>query len=141
MSDLTPELSQNSPNATHTPDYTGLVKFLVTPFLESPDSLKVDCEVVISKARVLVRVAFDGEDKGRVFGRGGRNIQAIRTVLQAIAQTTGYVLHLDVYGSHSGDREGGSRDGGSRDSGSRDSGSERRSSPKPPPRRSRPRSD
>lgn len=136
MSDLTSEPSQSPPIATHTPDYIGLVKFLVTPFLESPDSLKVDCEVVSSRARVLLRVAFDGEDKGRVFGRGGRNIQAIRTVLQSIAQTTGYVLHLDVYGSHSGDR-----DSSSRDSGSREGGSERRSSPKPPPRRSRPRSD
>ncbi len=136
MSDLTPEPSQSPPIAPHTPDYIGMVKFLVTPFLESPDSLKVDCEVVSSRARVLLRVAFDGEDKGRVFGRGGRNIQAIRTVLQSIAQTTGYVLHLDVYGSHSGDR-----DSGSRDSGFREGGSERRSSPKPPPRRSRPRSD
>ncbi len=125
-----------SPLASATiPDYVGLVRFLVTPFLESPDSLKVDCEVVSSRARVLLRVAFDGEDKGRVFGRGGRNIQAIRTVLQAIAQTTGYVLHLDVYGSHSGDREGGGREGGGREG-----GSDRRSSPKPPPRRSRSRS-
>jgi predicted RNA-binding protein YlqC (UPF0109 family) len=141
VSDLTPEPSQSPSIATHTPDYIGLVKFLVTPFLESPDSLKVDCEVVSSRARVLLRVAFDGEDKGRVFGRGGRNIQAIRTVLQSIAQTTGYVLHLDVYGSQSGDRDGGSRDSGSKDGGSRGGGSERRSSPKPPPRRSRPRSD
>lgn len=77
------------------------------PFLESPDSLKVDCELSPRKARVLIRVAFEGEDKGRVFGRGGRNIQAIRAVLQAIAQATGYVAHLDVYGGQPSGREGG----------------------------------
>ncbi|MBD2460463.1 KH domain-containing protein [Oscillatoria sp. FACHB-1407] len=80
------------------------------PFLESPSSLKVDCEVSPRKSRVLIRVAFEGEDKGRVFGRGGRNIQAIRSVLQAIAQAAGYSAHLDIYGSQSAGREGGSDD-------------------------------
>jgi predicted RNA-binding protein YlqC (UPF0109 family) len=89
-----------------TPDFAGLVKFLVKPFLEAPQSLSVDCEVSPRRGRVLVRLAFEGEDKGRVFGRGGRNIQAIRTVLQAVAQTVGYSAHLDVYGSHANSREG-----------------------------------
>lgn len=80
------------------PDYCGLVAYLVKPFLESPDSLKVDCEVSPRSLRVLVRVAFEGEDKGRVFGRGGRNIQAVRTVLQAIAQVAGQTAHLEVFG-------------------------------------------
>lgn len=67
--------------------------------------------------RVLVRLAFEGDDKGRVFGRGGRNIQAVRTVLQAVAQTVGQSAHLEVFGSQSGgSREGGDRprDGGER---------------------------
>ncbi|MEB3337754.1 MAG: KH domain-containing protein [Leptolyngbyaceae bacterium] len=81
------------------PDYVGLVRFLVEPFLESPESLRVDCEVAPNKPRVWVRLAFEGTDKGRVFGRGGRNIQAIRTVLQAAAQSVGKIAHLDVYGS------------------------------------------
>lgn len=83
------------------PDYVGLVRFLVTPFLESPDSLKVDCEVSRT-SRVLIRMAVEGEDKGRVFGRGGRNIQAIRTVLQAVAQAAGHAAHLEIFGSQQG---------------------------------------
>lgn len=83
------------------PDYAGLVRFLITPFLESADALKVDCEIVPRPRRVLIRLAFEGEDKGRVFGRGGRNIQAVRTVLQSVAQTVGYTAHLDVYGTQS----------------------------------------
>ena len=94
---------------TIAPDYCGLVTYLVKPFLESPDSLKVDCEVSPRSSRVLVRVAFEGEDKGRVFGRGGRNIQAIRTVLQAIAQVAGKTAHLEVFGGQP-EREDGSED-------------------------------
>lgn len=81
------------------PDYAGLVRFLVEPFLELPESLKVDCEVSPSRGKVWVRVAFEGVDKGRVFGRGGRNIQAIRSVLEAAARAAGYSAYLDVFGS------------------------------------------
>lgn len=98
--------------------------------MESPASLKVDCEVLPRNSRVLVRVAFDGEDRGRVYGRGGRNIQAIRTVLQGIARASGYSLHLDVFGGQPSGR----------DEGGREAPSDRRSgSAKPMPRRSRPR--
>lgn len=127
MSDATaPDL----PDSSTTPDYVSIVKFLLEPFLESPASLKVDCEVLPRNSRVLVRVAFDGEDRGRVYGRGGRNIQAIRTVLQGIALSSGYSLHLDVFGGQPAGRDEGGREGSF----------ERRSgSAKPMPRRSRPR--
>jgi hypothetical protein len=75
------------------------------PFLDSPDSLKIDSEVSHGRSRVLIRLAIEGEDKGRVFGRGGRNIQAVRTVLQAIAQLNGYSLHIEVFGGQSSGRE------------------------------------
>lgn len=90
------------------PDYAGLVKFLVEPFLELPESLKVDCEISPSRSKVWVRVAFEGDDKGRVFGRGGRNIQAIRSVLEAAARAASYTAYLDVFGSspQSGDDSG-----------------------------------
>lgn len=80
------------------PNYETLVRFLVNPFLESPDSLKLDCEIFPHRSRIWIRMAFEGADKGRVYGRGGRNIQAIRTVIAAIAQMSGYSVHLDVFG-------------------------------------------
>ncbi len=80
------------------PDYGGLVKFLVQPFLESQESLKVDCEISASSPRVWIRVALEGEDKGRVFGRGGRNIKAIRTAIAAAAIASGQSVYLDIYG-------------------------------------------
>lgn len=105
------------------PSYNELVKFLVVPFLESPDSLKVDSEVSPRTSRVLIRMAVEGEDKGRVFGRGGRNIQSIRTVLHAVAQASGHVAHLEIFGSQSG-----------RENGSDDRPHPPRSSPRRPPR-------
>jgi hypothetical protein len=86
------------------PDFTNLVRFLVKPFLEEPESLKVDCEISRSRSRVWVRLAFEGSDKGRVFGRGGRNIQAIRVVLDAAAKLAGYSAYLDIYGDNSHSR-------------------------------------
>ncbi|MEA5597876.1 KH domain-containing protein [Rivularia sp. UHCC 0363] len=81
------------------PNYIDLVKFLIEPFLESPESLSVDCEISSSK-RAWIRIAFDNADKGKVFGRGGRNIQAIRTVISAAAQVAEQSAYLDVYGSN-----------------------------------------
>jgi hypothetical protein len=101
------------------PDYASLVRFLVEPLLESADSLRVDCEKSPSKPKVWIRMAFEDPEKGRVFGRGGRNIQAIRTVLAAAAQTAGESIYLDVYGHGTSDR---------------DRSSERRSSKPPAPR-------
>lgn len=86
-----------SPSPVANPDYAKLARYLVTPFLEFPDLLKVDCEVIPAKARVWVRLAFAGSDKGRVLGRGGRTIQAIRTVLVAAAQAAGHSVSLEIY--------------------------------------------
>ena len=108
------------------PDYVGLVKFLLQPLLESADSLRVDCEKSASKPKVWIRMAFEDPEKGRVFGRGGRNIQAIRTVLSAAGQTVGESIYLDIYGTGSGDR----------DRSSHEPSSEGRS-PKSPPRKAR----
>lgn len=83
------------------PNFEALVRFLVIPFLESPDALKLDCEPLSDGQRLWVRVAFDDGDKGRVFGRGGRNIQAIRQVLKATGTLHGCSVHLDVYGESS----------------------------------------
>ncbi len=80
------------------PNYVELVRFLVTPFLEFPDSLTVDFESYASQHRVLVRMAFADSDKGRVFGRGGRTLQAIRAIVDAAAQLAGQTVSLEVFG-------------------------------------------
>lgn len=101
----------SSPESTTSPlvaaDYEALVQFLVAPFLESPEALKVNCEIHPQKAKVWVRMAFADADKGRVFGRGGRTIQAIRTVLEAAAQSAGHSIRLDIFGERDAKSETG----------------------------------
>lgn len=104
--------SQIRPSAG--PDYAELVQFLIQPFLESPKSLSVDCEFFASTSRVWIRVAFEGEDKGRVFGRGGRNIQSIRTVIAAAAALAGHSAYLDIYGSQTFSNMSDAEEGGTR---------------------------
>jgi uncharacterized protein len=87
------------------PDYGQLVKFLFQPFLSTTEPIGVDCEYTLDRHRVWIRVAVASSDQGSAFGRGGRNIQAIRTVLQAAATAVGQSIHLDVYGSNSSSRE------------------------------------
>ncbi|WP_040629706.1 KH domain-containing protein [Fortiea contorta] len=95
-------------SATTTPNYEQLVCFLVQPFLESPKSLSIDCEISHSLKKVWIRIAFESADKGKVFGRGGRNIQAIRTVIATAAEAAGQSVYLDIYGSTSSGHEGAS---------------------------------
>jgi uncharacterized protein len=91
-------------NSADAPDYGQLVKFLFQPFLSVVEELSVDCEYTIDRHRVWIRVAVANTDQGSAFGRGGRNIQAIRTVVQAAATTVGQKIVLDVYGNNSGAR-------------------------------------
>jgi uncharacterized protein len=81
------------------PDYQGLVAFLLHPFVEVESQLQVNSEFSSTRARVWVRVAFDGEDSTRLLGRGGRNIQAVRLILEGIAEASGHTAYLDVYGN------------------------------------------
>lgn len=92
-----PAASPANPQPSVNPDYAGIVRFLIEPFLESPESLRVDCEIHPRQAKAWIRLAFEEPEKGRVYGRGGRNIQAIRTALSAVAQLAGHSVYLDIY--------------------------------------------
>ena len=111
------------------PDYERLVRFLIEPFLDDPQSLCVNSEVNQNKKKIWLRVAFDKSDRGKVFGRGGRNIQAIRTTIETAATAHNESVFLDIYS----DELAKSDDVGRRGKSSGNSG--RRKSPsKPSPR-------
>jgi len=75
--------------------YVELIRFLMQPLLERSDSLRVHAEV--NGARVWLRVAIAPMDRGKVFGKGGKTIQTIRTVLHAAAKNLGHSLTLELY--------------------------------------------
>ncbi|MBE9047719.1 KH domain-containing protein [Pleurocapsales cyanobacterium LEGE 10410] len=91
------------------PDYEKLVRFLIEPFLENPQTLCINSEINQSNGKIWLRVAFDKGDRGKVFGRGGRNIQAIRTAIQTAAKAHQESVFLDIYSddpAQSGDSGG-----------------------------------
>ena len=106
------------------PNYEQLVRFLIEPFLEDPQSLSINSETN-SNNKIWLRIAFDKSDRGKVFGRGGRNIQAIRTAIQTAATAHNESVFLDIY---SDEPSNGNSDGRRRDSGN----SRRRKSPSKP---------
>ena len=112
-------------------DFEAIARFLMVPFLDQPEALKFHAETLAGGKKLWLRAAFgEDEDKGRVFGRGGRNINAIRTVLASAAQMSEMTVNLSVFGEpapeRSGRDSGSSRDGGRR-SGGRPGGARGRS--------------
>ena len=97
-------------------DYEALARFLMNPFLDQPNLLKFHSETLAGGKKLWLRAAFaEDEDKGRVFGRGGRNIKAVRAVLAAAASRSDMVVNLSVFGEpgpERSDRERSGRGGG-----------------------------
>jgi uncharacterized protein len=113
-----------------TPDYIELTRFLLKPFLEHPEAIKFDVEFSEVRQRVLIRVALGEEDTDRAFGRGGRNLTAIRTTIEGIGKAAGHSAHLEIFGVSTGHAAGGTA------SSSSEGRPPRRSSPSRPVRRS-----
>ncbi len=79
--------------AEQTEDIVGLVESVVRPLVEFPD----DLEITSSDAEdgsILVEVRVNEEDAGKVIGRQGRVIKAIRTLARAAASRTN--THVEV---------------------------------------------
>ena len=113
------------------PDYEQLARFLIEPFLENPKSLSLNSEVNSQSKKIWLRVAFDKSDRGKVFGRGGRNIQAIRIAIQTAASAHGETVFLDIYSDEPPKEDSGRRE---RSSGNSGNHRKRRSAPKPAPK-------
>lgn len=79
------------------PDYNALISFLLKPLLANPDALRVDFESNSNSNRVWIRVAFAPEDRGQIFGKGGRIIQAVRTVVLTAAEEAGHNARFEVF--------------------------------------------
>ncbi|WP_204102476.1 MULTISPECIES: KH domain-containing protein [Spirulina sp. CCY15215] len=126
-------LSSSSTTSSQ-PNYEELARFLIEPLLDSPESLSIHCEIARSNQRVLIRVAFAEEEQGRVFGRGGRNIDAIRATLEAAAIASGQSARLEIFGVRENSREFNSYDrnnNGSRFQNENDEDGDRRGFKKP----------
>jgi uncharacterized protein len=64
-------------------DYTDLVSYIIKSIVSKPEEVKV--AMVEGDRTNRVEVTLANDDVGKVIGRGGRNIDAIRAVVRAAA--------------------------------------------------------
>lgn len=81
---------------TREADTESLVKYLVTSLVDDPDSVVVARKE--SGSSVTYEISLNPEDVGKVIGRQGRIIKAIRTVVRAAASVNGDQVDVDVLG-------------------------------------------
>lgn len=79
----------------HTLDAAGLVRVLVEPIVEHKDELEVT-ESILETGEILVEISINEEDAGKVIGRQGRVIKAIRTLAWAAASRAGERVEVEL---------------------------------------------
>lgn len=77
-------------------DTEALVRYLIESLVDKPESASVSA--VPGDGGVKFEVVLDSEDVGKVIGRGGRIIKAIRTLARAAGSTEGLMVDVEVMG-------------------------------------------
>jgi len=77
-------------------DIEGLIRFLVTSLVDSPDAVSITRTA--SGKVVRFEISLNPDDVGKVIGRQGRIIKAIRTLVRAAASSSGDLVEVDVVG-------------------------------------------
>lgn len=71
-----------------------LLAYLAKALVDKPD--QVEIRVSAADGQKLFELKVAPEDVGKVIGRDGRTVNAIRTVLAAAAQKTGEKVRLEI---------------------------------------------
>ena len=74
-------------------DIAGLVEVVVVPLIDFPDELEID-SVEEADGTIVIEIRVNSDDAGKVIGRQGRVIKAIRTLARAAASKEG--VHVEV---------------------------------------------
>lgn len=77
-------------------DTEALVRYLVESLVDMPEAVKIS--VTQSDDSISFMVELDPSDVGKVIGRGGRTIKAIRTLARAAGSTENRQVEVDVVG-------------------------------------------
>lgn len=78
------------------PDTEGLVRYLVTSLVDDSDSVTVT--VSETDESITFEIAVNPDDIGKVIGRQGRIIKAIRTLARAAGTTGDKQVEVEVAG-------------------------------------------
>ena len=75
-------------------NYKELVEFIVKYLVTQPDAISVESSEEESGIKVMIRVAH--EDVGRIIGKRGATINAIRLLAKAAAVKAGERVDVDI---------------------------------------------
>ncbi len=89
---LAPDATQELPSDR----VADLVEYIVCGLVDDEDSVSLD--VTDGEEGALIEVSCSEEDAGRVIGRKGRTIKAIRTLARALGQRVGTAVEVEVVG-------------------------------------------
>lgn len=78
-----------------TEDLAGLVESIVRPLVEVEEDLQITVEETEEDV-VLVEIRVNEDDAGKVIGRQGRVIKAIRTLARAAASRDGVSVEVEL---------------------------------------------
>jgi hypothetical protein len=79
-----------------TPDTEALVRYLVTSLVDMPEAVTVETKE--SDEALTFEITLDPSDVGKVIGRQGRIIKAIRTLARAAGSTADRHVEVEVLG-------------------------------------------
>jgi uncharacterized protein len=75
---------------------------VLTPMLDHPDALRVDVQEA-GRKRAVVLFA-DPKDRGRIIGKSGRMISALRTLCKVAGEKANLIVDLELYDEDETDR-------------------------------------
>lgn len=75
--------------------YKELVEFVAKHLVMNPDSVSVESNDENGEIKVMIRVAHD--DIGRIIGKRGATINAIRLLAKASAVKAGEKVNVDIF--------------------------------------------
>jgi predicted RNA-binding protein YlqC (UPF0109 family) len=78
-----------------TVDYVDLVEFIVKNIVDHPEAVVVEAVEGRGRSETL-EIRLDPGDVGRVIGKGGRNIEAIRSLVKASAIKEHHRVNVEV---------------------------------------------
>lgn len=72
-----------------------LLKYILAQLVTEPDKVTVD-KVEEEESEVVFSIDAEDKDKGRIIGKGGKNIKAIRDIISIIARKENKRVYLKV---------------------------------------------
>ncbi len=81
---------------SRTADPESLLRYLITSLVDAPDSVSIAKKVTSNST--VYEISVEPDDVGKVIGRQGRIIKAIRTVIRAASSVNGDHVDVEVLG-------------------------------------------